>query len=99
VYGILLKNEKEVKEVMSQLHQAGVGTRAFFYPMHQQPVLKEMGLFEKESYPVAERLSQKGFYIPSGLALTEAHIAHVSQQLKKILTRSSRSLIFGSEQV
>lgn len=41
-----------------------------------------MGLFNNENYPVADYLSEKGFYIPSGLALTEEQINQVSDVLK-----------------
>ena len=37
------------------------------------------------SYPVAERLYKKGFYLPSGLSLNEDQIISVSNSLKKIL--------------
>jgi perosamine synthetase len=33
-----------------------------------------MGLFENESYPVAERLARNGFYIPSGLGLSDEEV-------------------------
>ena len=35
-----------------------------------QPVFNEMGLYKQEKYPVAERLYQKGLYIPSGLGIS-----------------------------
>jgi perosamine synthetase len=54
------------------LAEAGVSARPFFWPMHEQPVFLKQGLFEGERYPVAERMSRRGFYLPSGLALTEA---------------------------
>jgi perosamine synthetase len=37
-----------------------------------------MGLFREEKHPVAERLAPSGFYIPSGLALTDEQINYVS---------------------
>lgn len=92
VYGIVLdENVMTGKELMQQLHQEGIGTRAFFYPMHQQPVLLRMGLFKNEQYPVAERLARQGIYIPSGLALTQEQMKTVSDKLKKIFTKSSVS--------
>ena len=51
---------------MRQLGALGIGTRPFFWPMHEQPVLRGMGLFVGEEYPVAERLARRGFYLPSG---------------------------------
>jgi perosamine synthetase len=86
VYGLVLNDATnfDAKKVMNDLLKNGIGSRPFFYPMHQQPVLIKRGLFQDESYPVAEKLYQKGFYLPSGLALTEDQIIHVSKTLKKI---------------
>ena len=54
----------------ARLAERGVETRPFFLGMHEQPVLHERGLFDGESYPVAERIARQGLYLPSGLALT-----------------------------
>lgn len=87
VFPIVLKDEypKTAKEVMKELANRGVGTRPFFYPMHKQPVFNKMGLFIGESYPNAEKLYEKGFYIPSGLALTEEQIREVSRIMQEVL--------------
>ena len=87
VYGILLKEETglDAEEAMKKLAENKIGTRPFFYPMHRQPVFKKMGLFLNESYPVSEYLGDNGFYIPSGLAITEDQIHRVSKALKEIL--------------
>ncbi|HXB40142.1 MAG TPA: DegT/DnrJ/EryC1/StrS family aminotransferase [Bacteroidia bacterium] len=82
VFGVLLKNA-EAETITKQLAEKGVGTRPFFYPMHLQPVFKKMGLFKDESYPNAEILYKYGFYLPSGLAITEAQIKEVSIVLKE----------------
>ncbi|MBK8382411.1 MAG: DegT/DnrJ/EryC1/StrS family aminotransferase [Ignavibacteria bacterium] len=86
VYGILLneKSKMNAEEIMKLLNQKNIGTRPFFYPMHLQPVFKKMGLFENEKYPVSEKLSEFGFYIPSGLALTEDQIITSAEALKSI---------------
>ncbi|MBV8278044.1 MAG: DegT/DnrJ/EryC1/StrS family aminotransferase, partial [Verrucomicrobia bacterium] len=72
VYGIVLKDEVpfDAEEAMSRLASAGIGTRPFFWPMHEQPVLTRMGFFRDVSCPVAERIARRGFYLPSGVALT-----------------------------
>lgn len=83
VYGIVLKEPAlSAAELMSQLHQQGIGCRAFFYPMHCQPVFLKRGLFQGECYPNAEKLAEKGLYIPSGLALTEAQMECVVKKVK-----------------
>lgn len=86
VYGILLneKSKMNAEEIMKLLNQKNIGTRPFFYPMHLQPVFKKMGLFKNEKYPVSEKLSEFGFYIPSGLALTEDQIITSAEALKSI---------------
>jgi perosamine synthetase len=87
VYGIVLSDEVpfDAKVAMQKLAENRIGTRPFFWCMHEQPVLQNMGLFEGESCPVAERLARRGFYLPSGLALTEVQIDRVTMALKEIL--------------
>lgn len=87
VFGIVLNDEVpfDASEAMKKLAVEGVGTRPFFWPMHEQPVFHKMGLFLKEAYPVAENLARRGFYVPSGLALKNTEIEDVSKAVKKIL--------------
>ena len=70
---------------MFQLGKRGIGTRPFFWPIHEQPVLKKYGIYDNSSFPVAERIGRKGFYIPSGLALTDADMKHVSEAIHSII--------------
>ncbi len=86
VFGIISENaNKPAETLMKQLAEKGIGTRPFFYPMHLQPVLKQMGLYHGESYPNAEKMYHYGFYLPSGLALTNEQIHEVVKTLKEIL--------------
>ncbi|MCT7516350.1 DegT/DnrJ/EryC1/StrS family aminotransferase [Aliarcobacter cryaerophilus] len=87
VFAITLKDDysKTAKEVIQELGNKGIGTRPFFYPMHQQPVFNNMGLFKNEEYPNATKLYERGFYIPSGLAITEEQIKQVSKILHEVL--------------
>ncbi len=87
VFGLLLDDELgiDAEEAMRRLAEKGIGTRPFFCPMHMQPVLRRMGLFEGECYPVAERLYRQGFYIPSGLALTEVQMESAAQAVWEVL--------------
>ena len=87
VYGLVLDDSVrfDAEEAMKRLTKLGVGCRPFFYPMHQQPVLRELGLFKGESYPVAERMYQCGFYVPSGLALTIAQIEIAANLFKSLI--------------
>lgn len=87
VYGVVLDDVLPfgAAEAMARLREAGVGTRPFFWPMHEQPAFRKMGLFDGERYPVAERLARRGFYLPSGLALTDEQIEQVCHVVKEQL--------------
>jgi len=86
VYGLVIDESRGVdaETAIQKLAEKGIGCRPFFYPMHQQPVLRRMGLFEGESYPVSERLYRQGFYIPSGLALTAEQMGRVAEAVRAV---------------
>jgi perosamine synthetase len=87
VYPIVLKERLgfDATEAMRRLLNKNVGTRHFFWPMHLQPAFKKMGLFKNERYPVSEKISKYGFYIPSGLAITDDQIKRVARIIKEEL--------------
>jgi perosamine synthetase len=87
VFGMVLDDKVafDAKEAMALLGKLGIGSRPFFWPMHEQPVFRKMGLFDGESYPVAERIARRGFYIPSGMALTDEQIEVSAAAVRKIL--------------
>ena len=87
MYGVVLAEESgmDAEELSGRLRERGVETRPFFLGMHEQPALHRLGLFDGESYPVAERIARQGLYLPSGLTLTEAQIDHVAAALEEVL--------------
>lgn len=87
VYGLVIGDDLplDAGDIMHRLGEKKIGTRPFFWPMHEQPVFKKMGLFAGENYPVAERIARRGFYIPSGLALTGEQIEKVVSAIRSIL--------------
>ncbi|UJS25909.1 DegT/DnrJ/EryC1/StrS family aminotransferase [Thiothrix winogradskyi] len=91
VYGVVLDDDLpfDAKTAMNALGKLGIGTRPFFWAMHEQPVLRNMGLFGNARYPVAERLARRGFYIPSGLALNDAQMERSAAMLKQFLANPS----------
>ena len=70
---------------MAELARLGVGTRPFFWGLHEQPVLKKYRFYKEEIFPVCENLSRNGFYIPSGLALTENQMLYVVEKVKQVI--------------
>ena len=93
VFGIVLKDEIpfEAETAMKKLGENGIGTRPFFWPMHEQPVFQKMGLFKDEKYPVAERIARRGFYVPSGLGLSEGEMERVVGEVRKMVSNEMGS--------
>lgn len=87
VYGIVLGKNIQVdnKTVQKLLAEEGIGSRTFFWCMHEQPIYQRQGLFVNEVYPNAEYLARKGFYIPSGLALTQEQMDRVVIAVKRVI--------------
>jgi perosamine synthetase len=88
VFGVVLGDsvQFDAADAMRKLAALGIGTRPFFWPMHEQPVFRKMGLFADEAHPFAERLARRGFYLPSGLALTENQIERVVAAVREIMS-------------
>ena len=87
VYGIVLERDVPVDAVttMRRLQEFGIGTRPFFWPMHEQPIFHKMGLFRNVSCPIAERIACRGFYLPSGLALRDEDIRRAAAACQSML--------------
>jgi perosamine synthetase len=85
MFGVVLREATALsaEELARRLEARGVQTRPFFLGMHEQPVLRDRGLFARETYPVADRLARQGLYLPSGLGLDEAHIDRVCQAVRE----------------
>ena len=87
VFAIVLKDSFNFNAefIMKKLNMLGIGTRPFFYPMHLQPVFNKMGWYLDEKYPIAEKIAEKGFYLPSGLGLKLEEQLIVVDKLSEIL--------------
>jgi perosamine synthetase len=71
--------------VMDELKAKGVETRAFFCPMHRQPVF-QAGADPRfpdvrGEYPVSDDLWNRGLYLPSGLGLTRPQVEEIAGKL------------------
>ncbi len=87
VFGIVLNDDVkfDAKTVIKKLAEENIETRPFFFPLHKQPVLKKLGILDDIKRPVSEKLYKKGFYIPTGLNLTDKKIEYISQKIKNLL--------------
>jgi len=86
VYGLVIDKDAGVTAdaAMRKLSESGIGTRPFFWPMNQQPVFRRLGFFDNDLCPAAEFISRNGFYLPSGLALTEYQIEIVVNGVRRM---------------
>lgn len=90
VFGIVVKDPNvSADEIMKKLKEMGVDTRHFFYPMHKQPCLEKLGYFDKKNensleFSNSNYIQEHGFYIPSGVGITNEDQEYVIECLKKI---------------
>ena len=82
VFGLLADMKERKENMVAHLGKQKIGTRPFFWCLHEQPVFQNMGFFLGESYPVAEKLARNGFYLPSGLGLKEIEILKIIEFLQ-----------------
>lgn len=88
VYSLVLSSEFPVDAdvVMAELTEAGIGVRPFFWPLHEQPVLRRLyPQYRDLSLPNAEHLARKGFYVPSGLGLDLDRIPEICEQIRRVI--------------
>jgi len=87
VFGMVLSDEVpfDAEEIMARLARLNIGTRPFFWGMHEQPVFNKMGWYLDQPYPVSARIARRGFYIPSGLGVTREQQEQVVYAVKKAL--------------
>jgi perosamine synthetase len=86
MFGVTLDDavRADASDFARRLEEKGVQTRPFFIGMHEQPVFHRMGLFVGERYPVCERISRRGFYLPSGQSITDGQIDEVCGAVKAV---------------
>tara|TARA_X000000950_G_C13805686_1_gene615474 strand:+ start:90 stop:1223 length:1134 start_codon:yes stop_codon:yes gene_type:complete len=87
VFGILLKKTAKIdrNELMKKLLSNNIDTRPFFLSMNKQTIFKKMKLFSKDKMLISEYLSKNGFYVPSGLGITNKEINYVCKIINQIL--------------
>jgi perosamine synthetase len=87
VYGVVLADSVsfDAASAMSMLATRGIGTRPFFWPIHEQPIFRRLGMFQNVRCSVAERIGRRGFYLPSGVGLTYMQAETVAKELRALL--------------
>ena len=73
---------------IAELFKKNIQTRNFFYPMHKQKIFKRLKIFKRKiKLPNSEFLSRNGFYLPSGLGITNKEIIYTCKALNTILKK------------
>jgi len=88
---VLIKKKTRISrdKLVKMLLKRKIQTRNFFHPMHKQKIFKKMKVFsKKEKLPNSEYLSKNGFYLPSGLGITNKEIDVAGNALLNILKNS-----------
>ncbi len=86
---VLVEDPAQRDALRAALRQAGVDTRPFFYPVHILPHHAT-----RETFPVAERLSNCGLNLPSWPGLTEAQVDHVCISIREFYGSVSKGSSF-----
>ena len=74
VFGLVVAEDAPFSrdQLTDALAAQDIGTRPFFHGLHVQPALVDHGHVAPVSLPVTEALTARGFYLPSGIGLTDA---------------------------
>lgn len=90
MYAILIDESKfgiDKDQLRQRLFEKGIDTRDFFYSPKDQPILKKY-VSNKENFPITQKISKYGLYLPSGLALTKVQqkkVINMILEIKKTL--------------
>jgi perosamine synthetase len=87
MYNVLLKENSPLSRdtLLERLKTKGVDTRTYFYPLHSQPVLQHKAKYTLSDLQTSIQIAEKGFYLPSGLAITEQQIFAVCKAVEECL--------------
>ena len=73
------------KIIRKKLLKHNIDTRAFFWPMHKQKIIKKYKIRIRGSFQNSEIISKYGFYLPSGIGTTDNEIRYISKKLNECL--------------
>lgn len=84
-------SRKNRDDIRNALAERGIESRSYFVPLHQQPHLARFGIVKRDpammpstGYPVAERLSRDGFYLPLWPGMTREDVRYIADCLSAI---------------
>jgi perosamine synthetase len=66
------------------LTESGIGSRAFWFPVHTQAPYARTGT----DFPISARISPRGLWLPSGFDLTQEDVERVSSAIRRAAARN-----------
>ena len=75
----------ERSAVMARMTELGVETRPGFTPFNRQKIALDRGLSDQACCPIANRVGERSFYLPSGVMLREEQVDEVCDVLLRAL--------------
>jgi perosamine synthetase len=92
VYGIVVQPSFGLSRqaLQQRLSDAGIETRRFFTPLHEQPFYSECNSIE---YPMASMLGQHGLYLPTFVGLKTDVIQRIASTIRCAQHKDGRSAI------
>jgi perosamine synthetase len=87
VFAIILNDDCpfDANQMQQELQSQGIETRRFFCPIHLQPVFKDIYPDHCETFPVSEKIWERGLYLPSGLGNSLEEIEIVCDKIWKLV--------------
>lgn len=70
-------------ELISFLHENGVGAHAMYIPVHMQPYYQEHFKYREGDFPRSEAYFKKAIILPLYPSLTETQIQYITTQVKR----------------
>lgn len=98
MYAVLIEEEFGISrdELAEGLGRAGIETRTFFCPMNKQPFLRTQPGFRDIPSPVADRLWERGLYLPSTYTLTSAQLDYIATEIRRLGKSSGSPRALGA---
>ena len=78
---ILLPDDKTRKGLIEHLNRAGIGSRKIYPPIHRLPPFASL----RGNFEIADRVSQRGLWLPSSSFLADEDIIRICDEVKKFM--------------
>lgn len=70
-------------ELIEFLLENQIGSRKFYPPLHTQAPYSSWSEYKNKHFPMSEKVSQKGLWLPSASSLTDKEILHVCEIIRE----------------